>query len=438
MAVMTRMLLEKQFSDEFFNAVFADVATAQYERVFAFSTIAKVMAEVTFGRANSVNAAFMKDRKNMAASITCFYEKLQHVEPAVCEELVRRSAVNLGEIVSLLATRAEPVAGYRLRFLDGNVLTASEHRLLELRGEATAAIPGQSLVFYDYATDLISDLVACEDGQASERRLLPEVFKKIVRGDLIMADRNLCTELMFSTTAAKGAAYLVRHHRQSRLVPESKAKDCGRCSTGRVFEREVRMRGVRCRAIIIVRDKPLEDGKRKLTLLTNLPAQESAAKLAELYLKRWTIEEAFRQLTEHLSCEVTTLGYPKAALFAFSLAVLGYNTLACIQAALRAAGDPEKAELWSNFYIAWEIKTAFDGMQIAILPEEWAVFGTISNAEFAQVLRDIAKTVDHAQYAKRPRKGKKSVPRKKVKSKHVSTAKILEKRRLRTPVETVS
>ena len=57
-------------------------------------------------------------------------------------------------------------------------------------------------------------------------------------------------------------------------------------------------------------------------------------KVAFLYRKRWTIEEAFQTLTEVLRCEVETLGYPKAALFAFATAVLAYNTYAVVKAAL--------------------------------------------------------------------------------------------------------
>jgi hypothetical protein len=437
-AVMTQMILQKQFSDAFFNSVFKEVAKEQYVRTLTLSTCAQLMAEVTFGRAKSIHAAYGKDQKNVAASIGSLYEKLQRIEPAVCEELVSRSAVDLGELVASLRKRPEPVPGYRLRFLDGNVLAGSEHRLRELRGLAAAAMPGLSLVFYDHDTDLISDLVACEDGQASERRLLPRVYPKIKQNDLITADRNFCTEDMLVQTTARGAAFLIRHHKQMVLLRQGKAKDCGRCSTGRVFEQEVillKNSRFRCRAITIVRDKPLEDGGRKVMMLTNLPADKaSASQLAELYLKRWTIEEAFRQLTQYLSCEVRTLGYPKAALFAFTLAVLGYNTVSCIHAALLTA--KADAEV-SNYYIAWEIKTTFEGMLIAIPPEEWSVFATMDNVTLAEILREIAQTADLDRYAKHKRTAKKTTPRKKVKSKHVSTSEILETRK-KKPVETVS
>jgi hypothetical protein len=42
----------------------------------------------------------------------------------------------------------------------------------------------------------------------------------------------------------------------------------------------------------------------------------------------WFIETAFQERTVHLACEVNTLGYPKAALFGFAVAVVAYNALA--------------------------------------------------------------------------------------------------------------
>jgi IS4 transposase len=434
-AVMTRMVLEKQFSDPFFDAVFDEVAQQQYLRELTFSTCAKVMSQVTFGRADSVNAAFLKDKASIPVSVVSLYDKLRHIEPAVCEELVRRSSADLAEVVGLLAKRDEPIPGFHFRLVDGNVIASSEHRLKELRGVGAAAMPGLNLVLYDYSTDLISDLVACEDGQASERRLFPQLLAKISKGDLIMADRNFSTEAMLVDLDKRKAAFVIRRHKSLTLLRQTgSAKACGRCSTGRVFEQYVHLKtaaGLRCRLITIVRDKPLKDGGRKVQLLTNLPRRKAtAAKLAMLYLKRWTIEEAFRQLTQYLSCEVRTLGYPKAALFAFSLAVLGYNTLTCVKAALKAA-DKEKAEEWSSYYMASEIKTTFDGLLIAVPMHEWKPFATMSNEALAKELRQIAATVDHAKYAKHKRGPKTTVKRKKVKSKHVSTAKLIEERKLR-------
>jgi IS4 transposase len=55
-------------------------------------------------------------------------------------------------------------------------------------------------------------------------------------------------------------------------------------------------------------------------VLTNLPSKVSAVRVADLYRQSWTLEQAFNELTTHLRCELNTLVYPKAALFAFWVA----------------------------------------------------------------------------------------------------------------------
>ena len=88
------------------------------------------------------------------------------------------------------------------------------------------------------------------------------------------------------------------------------------------------------------------DGEKAIVILTNLPKTRADARLiAELYRKRWRIETMFQELEAHLHSEVNTLGYPKAALFGFCVALVAYNTLAVIKAALRAEHGEETIEV---------------------------------------------------------------------------------------------
>lgn len=429
-AVMVRAVLEKQLGDLFFDTTFVEVAQEQYTHELAFSTCARLLSQVTLGQAKSVHAAFVKDRATIPVSITSLYEKLQHVEPRVCEALVQRSATALAAVITHLHRGTEPIPGYRLRIVDGNVLAGSEHRLKELRGTAMAALPGRTLVLYEYATGLISALVACEDGQASERRLVTPLLNQLRQGDLLMADRNFCTAELLQELQERAVSFLIRHHAGLSLTGVGQSRPRGRCKTGKVHEQQVRLKcGLVCRAITIRRDRPLQDGGRTVILLTNVPSRHaSARRLASLYLRRWTVEEAFRQLTEYLACEVRTLGYPKAALFAFTLAVLAYNTLQCVQAALNAA-HPEHTHHWSAFYLAWEVKATFEGLLVAVPAEEWRPLADMTNAELAALLKQLAQSAKPECYTKHLRGPKKTVPRKKVRSRHVSTVKLLQQRK---------
>ena len=163
-----------------------------------------------------------------------------------------------------------------------------------------------------------------------------------------------------------------------------KRKKAGRCSTGVVFEQELLVRrqdgtAMTVRRITIVRDKPTRRGEHEVHLLTNLPAKVKAAQAAEAYLGRWSIETAFQDLTTTLRCEINTRGYPKAAWFGFCLALLLFNIVSVVKAALRAGaqGTAEQKEKLSMSYLADEIAGVSRGMAIAIPAAHWeATFGT--------------------------------------------------------------
>src|SRR5688572_12426393 len=89
---------------------------------------------------------------------------------------------------------------------------------------------------------------------------------------------------------------------------------------------------MRLRRITIKLKVPTRDGDTELHILSNVPNGRAwAAQLARVYGKRWSIETAFFEITTTLTCEIDTLGYPKAALFTFCLALLAYNAVSLIK-----------------------------------------------------------------------------------------------------------
>ena len=153
--------------------------------------------------------------------------------------------------------------------------------------------------------------------------------------------------------------------------------------------------------------------------------------LARVYRKRWSIETAFFEITTTLACEINTLGYPKAALFTFCLALLAYNAVSLIKAALRCAHGRQKVnDEVSSYYLALEIGRTYDGMMIAIPAPHWVLFRELSVQAFANVLHELASSVNLARYQKHPRGPKKKPPERTAyqNGKHVSTAKLLAQR----------
>ena len=190
---------------------------------------------------------------------------------------------------------------------------------------------------------------------------------------------------------------------------------------------------VTIRRITIKLNQPTRDGDSEIHILTNLPQRAAnARKVAELYRKRWTIETMFQELTETLSCEIKTLGYPKAAIFAFCLALVAYNGISVIKAALRSVhGTDSVEESVSGYYLSLEISKTYTGMMIAIPAKHWSVFRDMSVAELARTLKDLARRVDLSKYEKHPRGPKLPQPERirTGRSHHVSTARILAKRK---------
>ena len=149
-----------------------------------------------------------------------------------------------------------------------------------------------------------------------------------------------------------------------------------------------------------------------------------------MYRKRWTIETAFQELEATLDGEINTLGYPKAALFAFGVALVLYNLMSAMKAALRTVhGERVVDEKVSGYYLANEVTRTHDGMMIAIPEDEWVVFHGLTPAEMGKVLVDLARNVELGRYPKQPHGPKRPKPKNQsgAKIKHVATAKILRR-----------
>ena len=148
-----------------------------------------------------------------------------------------------------------------------------------------------------------------------------------------------------------------------------------------LYEVRVCVGGLVCRCVLVRLFQPLRDGTTELRLLTNVPAARCGARrLAELYRTRWQIETAFQELTENLRCEINTLGYPKAALFGFALAVAAYNQLVLVRQALAACPRGPAAAEVSSYYLAHEVAAVAEGLAIAVPEATWQRFARMARA----------------------------------------------------------
>lgn len=431
--VMARAVVENFFQPERLDALFERTAEKQYSRTLLFSSVVELMQSVVLGVEPSVYAAFRHRGTTLKVSDQAVYNKLQGMELGMSATLVRDSAQQATAVIDALKARREAwLLGYRFRILDGNHLSATEHRIEELRTTWAAPLPGTTLVVLEPETGLASDIFLTPDGHAQERSLLDDVLQTVQERDVWMADRNFCTFKFMFEIAKKRGFFIIRQHGKVEGTLKGRRRFIGDASTGKVYEQEIQLtlsgETQTFRRITIELKEATRDGDMVLHLLSNLPEKDaSGVALAELYRKRWTIETLFLEVTQTLTCEIKTLGYPPAALFAFCLALVAANAVAVIKAALRAAHGDEEADKLSGYYLALEIKQVHEGMMIALPPACWEVFCGMSVPDFAKVLKKIAAHVDLAMYRKTPRGPKKpAVKKDRYKNGgHVSTHKLL-------------
>lgn len=444
-AVMVRATVERLLRPERLDEVFEAHRSRQYEREIVCSDLVAMMVGVATRAHQSVHAAYLAARKTLGVSAAAVYGKLACFEPRVTAALVRDTAADMAEVIAAMPRgRRSVLKGREVFYLDGNHLAATEHRLEVLRTTREGPLPGQTLALLDAQSELVVELVPCECGHAQERSLLPELLERIRADTVLVADRNFCTTQFLFGLFRRSAYFIIRQHASTLTYRfEGRRRRIGRCETGTLYEQMLILTDshaaddeepeLKVRRITLVLDTPTQAGDGEIHLLTNLPPKVTAKRIAETYRLRWTIEGAFQTLTDVLRCEVETLGYPKAALFSFAMAVLAWNAYAVVQAALRSAHGEQKIdnELSDEHFIRDVVLTQ-TGMNIAVNPAEWEHYHVLPPMRFAKELERLAKQVDLKRYPKHKRGPKK--PRIQQtsgrKNHHISTAKLLAKKQL--------
>ncbi len=118
----------------------------------------------------------------------------------------------------------------------------------------------------------------------------------------------------------------------------------------------------------------------------------------------------------------------------FCVALVAYNQLMVVKAALRAVhGEKTVDANVSSYYLADEIAGTWRGLEIAVEDAIWSRrFSGLTPSQMARFLLRAAKLVDLSAFQKHPRGPKKPRPKRTSgkKQKHVSIARIPAKRKL--------
>jgi hypothetical protein len=435
-AVMTRIALDWIIDGTPLDELFDEVAGAQYTRELTLTHFVQVMLDVASGHRPSPRAAYVRRNLELVASLSAFYRKLNRMGLAIPEAVVHRTASRARRlIVAGDALMPELIEGYAVRILDGNVMAGTEHRLVPLRTTGSAGLPGMSLAVYEPASGLILDLILEEDAYCQERALVDRV--DVDPGQLWIMDRNFCIRSLIFRIASRDASFLVRWHRSTLpFVPAGRLRGRGRCSAGEIVEQPIDVPdgrgGVhRLRRIVLKLDQPTRDGETEIVLVTNLPAEVTALQCCDAYRGRWRIEGHYQLLTDLLHCEVPGLGYPRAALFAFSMSAVAGNALAVLKGNLRVAHGAEVAMEVSDSALVGEVAEAYPGMMIAVPPAKWPKLRRSRAATMSGLLNRLAEGVPVHRMFRCRRGPKKPRPKRSSgrRNHHVSNKRLLDRAR---------
>jgi IS4 transposase len=432
MTVMVRAIMERIFAPNLLDQLFEETAEQQYQRELLFSSVVGLMSLVVCGMYPSLNAAYKGFEKVVGVSKVALYATVNGLEPKLSQALVRYSSKQLLAVQQEFpAAAAVPLlADYEVRIIDGNHIAGTEHRLKVLRNEPAGALPGQTLSVLDPQRSLVVDVFPCEDGHAQERSMLPQVLEQVQPQQLWIADRNFCTSDFLSQIAHRQACFIIREHQQMAWSAVTPLVAAGENESGCLFEQQVQLSsGLQIRRIVIELKQATRHGDKQVAVLTNLLiAVADASTVSDLYLKRWRIESMFQTITDTFHCELNTLGYPRAALFVFCVALVAFNILATVRAVLKQVhGAAVIEEQLSDYYVVEDIQATWRGLEIAILAQDWQVFRAMDSVAFAQCLRQWAELVNLQRFRKSKRGQKKPTAKKPFDPKHphVATARLL-------------
>jgi hypothetical protein len=438
-AVMTRAIIVSMMDADTFDQIFEDNRSRQYDSTIKFSVLALTMAEIALGTKRNRNQAYIKYEKQIGATKEAYYTKLNRTEPVISEAVVDFSAGKASEMLGHLGFQPwEVVPGYQCYSIDGNHLQKTEKRVTETRFLSAAPLPGTIVARFNHQTSLFDKAYLLEDGHAQEATVLNRVVEDTQRNDLLMADRHYCITHFFFSVAAKEGCFLIRQNSSLQGELIGKRKRIGTTDTGQVYEQPIRLRHngqeMVIRRVTVELYEPTRDGDMAIHLLCNLPANAgSACVIADAYLQRWEIENAFHILTMTLTCEINSNCYPRCSLLLFCMAMFAYNARQILLAALYSEHAAEDVDRMSQYQISVDTIEPMPGMLTAINEEEWKRLVPATPKRLAAFLRRTARSVDVKRYRASVRGPKKpKPPRKRCKTgTHVSTAKILKARKER-------
>jgi hypothetical protein len=236
------------------------------------------------------------------------------------------------------------------------------------------------VVLFSLATGLLHEAAIgpYAGKETGETALLRELFPRLNRGDVLLADRYYCGWFMLALLQELGVELVVRLHqlrdadfrRGERLGPGDHVVHWPRPARPDWMDEATYARLPASLRLREVNVQVTERGFRveSLVVVTTLldPQQYPAEELAQLYRRRWLVELDIRTIKSTLKLDVLRCKTPEMARKELRAGLLAYNLIrqTMLQAAVRAQRSPREL----SFTVA--VQTIAAAWMVVVMAEE--------------------------------------------------------------------
>jgi hypothetical protein len=382
-----------------------------YEDELTFPTLVRIIRDALVLHGGSANRAIgdAVDGGRLEAAPSGVYRKLGNLPPALSQALLRRGTARLAALTADGASARVLAACFDdldVIVIDGKQLKKAAKRLLPTRAYSSGSLLGAKLlVALSLRSGLAVAMNASEDGERNDVPLVGGLLEQMqmlrapapatsaattaaaARPFLFVADRQFADLNLPALFTKDGDHFLLRCQKTLTFQGDpSRPAQSGVDEAGRAFtqawgwigsteDKRERVRRRYVRRITLSRPDEDEDD---IILITDLLDESAypAADLLGLYRLRWTIEQAFQQVTEVFALAKLIGCTPRGIIFQGALCLLIYNMTLTIKGYVAQAGQQEASAVSTEnlFYdlsrelIAWSVLGGGDGSDVALPP----------------------------------------------------------------------
>jgi hypothetical protein len=387
-------LFDHVLDDELCEQVFDAHRGRCYQDELTFATLVRIIRDALMLHGGSANRAIADavDDDRLECAPSGVYRKLANLPPTLSQAFLRRGTQRLAALAADGDGAARVLAAcfdkLDVIVIDGKQLKKAAKRLLATRAFTSGSLlGGKLLVALSLRSGLTIAMNASQDGEGNDVPLVGGLLEQLeaLRGGhgggggrpfLFVADRQFADlNIPALLTEHAGDHFLLRCGKSLTFQPDpSRAQQsAGVDEAGRPFtqawgwigsteDKRERVRRRYVRRITLPRGGEDEDD---IILITDLldDASYPAAALLGLYRLRWTIEQAFQQVTEVFALERLIGASPRGIIFQGALCLLIYNLTLTIKGYVAGAGQQQASAVSTEnlFYdlsrelIAWSV-----------------------------------------------------------------------------------